>query len=236
MSMTALMDFLLGWLETISTKVPTSWFVMIGAFLEEVVAPIPSPFVMTMAGTLSKAAGDHFMTLIYLAIIGAFAKTVASWIIYVVSDKAEDIVIGKFGKMIGISHKEVEKMGGYLNKGKRDWIVMLLLRAVPIIPTSPISVLSGVLKINMVVYSVTTLVGYAIRNLFYLYFGYTSLEAAQDILGGLDQAETLAKVIIVLLLGIAIVWFYIQRQKENSMQNMLNKFMGMFKKQGKKRK
>lgn len=226
--MSSIIDFFLRWLEAISNHIPTSWFVMIGAFLEEVIAPIPSPFVMTMAGSLAATDGSPMMVLVYLAIIGSFSKTIASWIIYFVSDKAEDVVLGKFGKMVGVSHKEVEKLGSYLNKGKRDWVIMFLLRAIPIVPTSPISVLSGVLKINKVVYSVTTFVGYAIRNLFYLYFGYTSLEAAQDILGGMNQAETISEVVIVLVLGISIVWFYKQRQKENSIQNLLNRFSKIF--------
>jgi membrane protein DedA with SNARE-associated domain len=119
-------------LHRMSTSVPLPIFITVGAALEEIIAPIPSPLVMTLAGSLSASAAQPLSYLFYLAIIGSLAKTAASYVVYVISDKAEDVVLTKFGRFLGVSHKEVEKFGAQLSGGWTDNLVMLALRAHPL--------------------------------------------------------------------------------------------------------
>lgn len=214
----------ISYLHDLSAITPLPWFIVVGAFIEEVIAPIPSPLVMTLGGSLAASAERAFPYLFYLAVIGSLAKTVASYIVYVVSDKAEDLVLNKFGRFIGVSHKDVEKIGSQLSGGWKDDVVMLLLRAVPIIPTAPVSVVSGLLKINLRTFFWTTLVGYAIRNFFYLYLGFTSVGALDKVNAGLDSFETIGYVIIAIILLALVYYFYKQRQDENILQKLLRFF------------
>lgn len=219
--MSQIFEPIIEYLGAFSQTVPLPIFVSVGAAIEEIIAPIPSPLVMTLAGSLAAAAGAHWLTLLYLAIIGSLAKTVASYIVYVISDKAEDLVLGKFGKFLGVNHKEVEKLGSQLSGGWRDDLVMLALRAIPIIPTAPVSIISGLLKIKLPTFFWTTAVGYTVRNYFYLYLGSTSTHALESLNEGLGSVEKIGYLIIfVLLVGIAI-FFYKQRQDDNIIAKLL---------------
>lgn len=212
---------IIEYLHSFSQTVPLPIFVSVGAAIEEIIAPIPSPLVMTLAGSLSAAAGSHWLTLLYLAVIGSVAKTLASYIVYMVSDKAEDLVLNKFGKFLGVNHKEVEKLGSQLSGGWKDDLVMLALRAIPIIPTAPVSIIAGVLKIKLLTFFWTTAVGYTIRNYFYLYLGATSIGALESLNEGLGSVEKIGYLILfVLLVGIAI-FFYKQRQDDNIIAKLL---------------
>lgn len=219
--MSQLFTPIIEYLHTFSQTVPLPIFVSVGAAIEEIIAPIPSPLVMTLAGSLSAASGAHWLTLIYLAVIGSLAKTVASYVVYVVSDKAENLVLGKFGKFLGVSHKEVEKLGSQLSGGWKDDLIMLALRAIPIIPTAPVSIISGLLKINLVTFFWTTTVGYTIRNYFYLYLGSTSIGALESLNEGLGSVEKIGYLIIFVLLIALTIFFYKQRQDDNIIAKLL---------------
>jgi membrane protein DedA with SNARE-associated domain len=219
--MSQLFTPIIEYLHTFSQTVPLPIFVTVGAAIEEIIAPIPSPLVMTLAGSLSAASGSHWLTLVYLAVIGSLAKTVASYIVYVVSDKAEDLVLGKFGRFLGVTHKEVEKLGSQLSGGWRDDLVMLALRAIPIIPTAPVSIISGLLKIKLTTFFWTTAVGYAIRNYFYLYLGATSIGALESLNEGLGSVEKIGYLIIFVLLVAVAIFFYKQRQDDNIIAKLL---------------
>lgn len=209
------------YLHTLSGTVPLPIFVTLGAAIEEIIAPIPSPLVMTLAGSLSAASGNAMIYLAYLAIIGSVAKTVASYIVYVVSDVAEDLVLNKFGRFLGVSHKEVEKFGSQLSGGWKDDLVMLALRTIPIIPTAPVSIIAGLLKINVATFLWTTVVGYAVRNYFYLYLGATSIGALESLNEGLDSFENIGYLIIFGLLIVLAIFFYKKRQDDNIVAKLL---------------
>lgn len=221
-------DPLIAWLEQLAQQVPLTWFTFIGAFLEELIAPIPSPLVMTTSGSIAASQNMGIAMLFLAAVIGSLGKTIASYFIYVISDRAEDFVLKNFGKMVGVSHKEIEQLGKYLNKGWRDDFILFFLRAIPIMPSAPVSVISGVIKVNMRTYLTATFFGNIVRNMFYLYLGYVSLAAYHSIAEGLDTAETVAKVVLAGGLVLATAWFYKKRQSETGITGILNRLQRLF--------
>ncbi len=210
--MTHLINTLLAW----SQSVPVEIFTIVGAFLEEVIAPIPSPLVMTTAGSIAKAAGHPWIFLLWLTFIGAISKTIGSLIIYVLADKGEDIVVGKFGKFLGISQADIQGMEKYIRSRTREDVMLFILRSLPIVSSALLSVLCGVLKINMRVYIITTFLGTLIRNLFFLVLGYAGVEAYQSLLGGVDVLETVTKVLMVAVVAGVIGWMYWRRWKNRT--------------------
>jgi membrane protein DedA with SNARE-associated domain len=199
-------------LEAIAQTVPLPWFIFLGAFIEEVIAPIPSPFVMTLGGSIAASQSAPVQYLFVLAAIGAFGKTIGSWLIYLISDKAEDVIIEKFGRILGVSHKEVEGIGKLLNQGVRDDVVLFLLRAIPIMPTAPVSVVSGIVKLRMRTYLVSTFLGLLVRNMFYLYMGFSGVGALHAINADLDSWEKLGYVVLFGIFAALVVWFYLKRR------------------------
>jgi membrane protein DedA with SNARE-associated domain len=196
-------------LTSYANMVPLEIFVFAGAMIEEILAPIPSPIVMTIAGSLAEAQNQTWSYLILLALIGAVGKTLGSYILYLVSDKLEDIVVGKFGKFFGLSHKEIESLGKHFSGGLRDDIIIFLARAIPIVPTAPVSIVCGAIKVRLRTYLVSTFLGTIIRNMFYLYLGYVGLAGYEKVVGQFESIEKIATVTIGLILvgGVAVIWY-----------------------------
>lgn len=214
------MQSLINWLEAFSQQVPVTWFVFIGSLLEEVIAPIPSPLVMLLGGSISAGQGSPLLFIGLLALIGAVSKTLGSLLIYVISDKAEDVVIDKFGKFLGVSHTDTEGLGKFFGQGKRDDIAIFLLRAVPVMPTAPVSVIAGLIKIDLKTYLVSTFLGLVVRNLIYLYLGYTSLGALESLSEGFDSLEKIGYLILAVFAGVVLLWMYRKRRQGSVLTTM----------------
>jgi membrane protein DedA with SNARE-associated domain len=214
--MTDVVNYLINLLTDFAKLVPLPFFTFFGAMIEEIIAPIPSPLVMTLAGSLAFAAGNNWIYLFFLAILGSVGKTIGSYVIYVISDKAEDVIISKFGKFIGVSADDVEKISARLNSGTRDDIVLFLLRAIPIIPTAPVSVVCGLIKTKLKTYLLATFFGTAVRNIFYLYLGFTSVNAIESINSDIDTWEKLGYAIVLILVAVVFLYIFKLKRRNNN--------------------
>lgn len=209
--MSQLIQPIINFLHFTANILPLPAFALLGAIIEEIVAPIPSPLVMTLTGSLAAADGRSPIYLIFLIFIGTIGKTIGSLIVYFIADKGKDIIVGKFGKVLGVSHREIEAIGKHLNKGWKDDLFLFLLRAAPIMPTAPVSIVCGLLKINLRTYIVSTFFGVALRSIFYFYLGYTGVGALESINEGVGGLEKIGY--LILLIAITGVLFVIYRNR-----------------------
>lgn len=208
-----ILSYLINLLHDLAVLLPLPLFTVVAAFIEEVVAPIPSPLVMTLAGSLAASAGQPLPYLLGLALIGGLSKTFGSWVVYLLADKSEDIVMGRFGRFLGISHREVEAFGRHLHKGRRDAWVIFLLRAIPVIPTAPVSLVAGIIKLQLRGYILATFWGTLVRSILYLYFGFTSVGALTALNEGLEDLESVGYLVLALLMAGLIAYFYYLRSR-----------------------
>lgn len=200
-------------LEALATKVPLEVFVLLGSLIEEIIAPIPSPSILTLAGSIALSQEKTILFLVWLAILGSVGKTLGGLVLYWIGDKAEDIISHKWGKFFGISHKHIEHLGSKFHKGHRDILLLTFLRALPIFPSAPISIGSGVIKLPIKVYLLGTFLGTIVRGFIYIYLGYTGVELLKGLSTQLDQTETLIQIAIVLILLLIIAYSYWKRHK-----------------------
>lgn len=207
------MQTIISWLENLAQQIPVTWFVFIGSLVEEILAPIPSPLVMMLGGSIAESQGSPLSFILVLALIGAVSKTLGSMVIYVLADKAEDVIVGKFGRFLGVSHSDTEGLGKFFGEGKRDDIAVFLMRALPIIPTAPVSVIAGLVKINFKTYAISTFLGLLVRNTIYLYLGYTSIGALDSLSEGFDSLEKIGYMILAVIGVLALLWMYRKRQQ-----------------------
>lgn len=203
-------DSLVHTLTIFANTVPVEIFVFIGSILEEIVAPIPSPFVMTTAGTLLAAQSAPMSYILVIALIAALGKTIGCVVFYVLADKAEDIVIKKYGKYLGFSHTQVESIGKHFNGSYTDDLLIVFLRALPVMPSTPVSLVAGFLKIDIKAFIRSTFIGNFIRSMIFLYIGFEGLHAATE---GIDSLESLVKIVVVLALGAVVAFVYYKRGK-----------------------
>lgn len=202
------------YLIELANIMPVELFIVIGTFIEEVIAPIPSPLIMMTAGMIGFEQAYGLIGLIWLAVVGSASKTTASLMLYYIADKLEDVFLGRWGNFFGIDHEYVENVGKKLHKGGKDYWTIFWLRAIPIVPTAPISVLSGFFKVNLKAYIVATFAGTIISNMFYLYIGFSGVEFISKYQAGLETGEDYVKFIIVALMFGAVVWYKLKKPKK----------------------
>lgn len=209
---------IMQWLETLAQTVSLEVFVVVGAFLEEIIAPIPSPFVMTTAAVLAQVQNLSVWNLGVLVVLAAIAKTASSVLVYVIADKAEDFVLTRFGKFFGISHQHIERLGFFLTKTWFDDVMLLVARALPVVPTFPVSFGAGVIKYSMRSFILMTFLGTILRNILYLwiaYFGWTYFQALKDDL----WSHPLWLALGVILLLALVIW--VLRAKDTLWEKIL---------------
>jgi membrane protein DedA with SNARE-associated domain len=200
------------WLENMAQAVPLPLFVTVGGIVEEIIAPIPSPMVSTLAGSVTQAQQLGFLYLLWICALATFAKTIGAWLFYVLGDKLEDLAVPRFGKYIGVRHEDLEKFGGYFQGTAKDEVILCVLRAIPVMPSTPISLICGILKIRMRTFLLATYVGFYVRNLTFMLLGYTGLAAMDSLMAGIDTTETVLKLAIVLG-GLGVLgWLYWKRR------------------------
>ncbi len=202
-----------AWVEQLATQVPIELFSFVGAFLEEVIAPIPSPLILVTAGSLAFTQGKSYAFLWWICVVAAVGKTLGSWLIYFIAQKLEDLFVNKFGRFFGVAKQDIEKLKARFKGGWKDFAILTFLRATPVVPTSPVSVGCGILRINLKSYLSATFLGTVIRNIFYAYLGYAGLKAYESVLAGFDKVETILQIFAVLAVAGLIFYFYRQRKK-----------------------
>ncbi len=212
-----MIDFFITNLYSLSEIIPLPLFVFSGAFIEELIAPIPSPLVMTLGGSLAKSQGHAYVLLFFLAFVGAVGKSIGGYIIYKFAHLLNAVLVGQWGKYIGVSQKQILAMSEKLGQGPKDAVALFLLRATPIVPTAPVSFAAGILQLDLKTYLISSAAGLWVRNIFYLYLGFTGTQALENINNDLDSFETIGYgIILLLIIAIFIYIFKKRRDQENS--------------------
>lgn len=199
-----IVETLINLLEQLAEHVPVELFAFFGSFIEELIAPIPSPIVMTLSGTMVESNGSPFWYLFVVAVIAAIGKTIGAIVLYLIADKAEDFILVKLGRYIGVTHKQIEQIGDRFQGTPRDYATLLVIRSTPIIPSAPISLICGLIALPKRLFIISTFFGTIIRDFVYLYIGFTGLSAAEEITHGIEGTSS----IITILLGLVGVGIF----------------------------
>jgi membrane protein DedA with SNARE-associated domain len=192
---------------------PLELFVFVASFIEEVVAPIPSPTVMVLSGSVAAIQDYTIFGLIVIAIIGAIGKTVGAIIVYFIADKAEDVVIGRFGAYFGVAREDIENLGKKLQGGLRDYTVLTVLRALPIMPSSIVSVGCGVLKIPLRLYIVATFIGTILRDGVYLLVGYLGIDMLTSLVKQSSHIESYVEIAILVIVFLFAGYYILKKRR-----------------------
>lgn len=193
-------------LHLAAEKLPLEWFVLAGSFIEEIISPIPTYAVMATAGSAAHVQGDHVGWIFVLAIIGALGKTVGSFLYYILADLFEDVIMPKYGKYLGVTHQDIEAIGARFHKGAPDVWALVGLRVIPVIPSVPISILAGLIKVPARVFIWTTMLGNTIKNVAYLFMGYFGLEVFRRVWHESAFLGHIFEVGLLLAAGIFVGW------------------------------
>jgi membrane protein DedA with SNARE-associated domain len=132
--------------------------------------------VMVIAGTLLYAQEKSIFEIILVVFIATVAKTLFAVGFYQLAALFEDRLPTSFLRWVGYDRDVVRDRVEHFSKGKRDDVVLLLLRLLPILPSLPVSLVCGFLKLDYKTYVWTSFVGFGIKNAGQLLIGYYGLE------------------------------------------------------------
>jgi uncharacterized membrane protein YdjX (TVP38/TMEM64 family) len=198
---------------SLAEHMPLEVFSPVVSFLEEIIPPIPSPSVMFATGSMALVQGYLFSGLLILTLLGAVGKTLGASVAYFVADKVEDLLSKGISKFIGVTHAQIESFGSRLGRGSRDYVILIVLRALPIVPSSILSLGCGLLKVRFKLFLISTFIGSLFRDFLYIYLGYIGTTVAISFLKKTTSTESIIQVIIVFLIIGVLGLMYFRRKK-----------------------
>ncbi len=185
--------------------------VFIAAFLEEVVAPIPSSLVAMFAGFFLIPVEYSFLQAIitaffHVAIPMALGITVGSALFYAAAYFGGKPLIIRYGKWFGLSWTLIEKTEKKFTKGSMDEIVLLVLRSVPFVPSVALSAFCGLVRYPLKTFLILTFAGSLIRASIMALIGWQVRDAYVVYANFTSTIETLSLVVIALCIGAFILY------------------------------
>ena len=202
-------------LTALAYVIPLPLFVFIASAVEEIIAPIPSPFVMLVGGSLASVQGYALPGLILLALCGALGKTLGALGVYAIVRKAEEATLPRLERYFGVTEAHIAALGAKLGRGSRDYLVLTLLRAFPFMPSVVVSVGSGLVGVPMRLYIVSTFIGTIVRDSIYLYAGYVGAALLMTYIGHAERASTLIEIITLALVAYVLIRLYRKHRVRN---------------------
>lgn len=146
----------------------TGLMLFLTSFLNELVAIFP--YAVVLAGQMAfLESGISTTFLIKLIVFVAIPVGVGSALgvipVYALAYIGGKPAIEKFHKYLRFSWNDVEKIGHRMTGHWYDEIIFLLLRSIPILPSLPLSIAAGILRMRLVPYIVLSIAGMIIRML-----------------------------------------------------------------------
>lgn len=127
--------------------------------LESAAVPIPSEVTMLFGGALASAAfvGEgRQLDLYWVAVVGAVANVVGSWLAYAVGAIGGRPLIDRFGRYLLIRPHEVDRAHAWFDR--RGDVTVFVSRLLPVVRTF-ISLPAGVARMSLGKFTLYTLLG-----------------------------------------------------------------------------
>lgn len=136
------------------------------SFLNELIALFP--FAVVLAGQLlfiehSFSIAMIAKLLVYVALPVGLGSSLGVLPIYILTYFGGKPAINKLQKYLRFSWHDVEKVQKRFKGEWYDEILFLALRVIPVLPSFPVSIAAGILRMKFMPYLVLTTVGFIIR-------------------------------------------------------------------------
>jgi membrane protein DedA with SNARE-associated domain len=179
-----------------------AWSVFVGVIIEEVIIPIPSPLIQMAAGFIlvdsTLTFAEAFIPMTFIIVIpAAIAATIGSFFAYAIGFFGGKPVIKKFHRFLDIEWAELDSTSRKLSKGRKTWINIIILRLIPIVPMSLVSLAAGVLRLSWKKYAAATFIGAIPRAYILGYLGWFVGNEFMTIAMQLDSIENAVFVLII---------------------------------------
>lgn len=145
-----------------------AWGVFFISAIEEIVIPMPSSFSLLAAGFFLIPVGGLMGAtvleiIVKIAIPAGLGFAVGSLFPYALAYIGGEPIINRWGRWIGVSWRDVEKINRYFKGNYMDELALTGLRVLPVVPSGLISVACGVVRYPIRNFLMTTFLGSGIR-------------------------------------------------------------------------
>ena len=181
--------------------------VVILMMLESMVAPVPSEAVMPFAGFLVVTGQFTFAGVVFFSTLGSIFGSLISYYIGYYGGRP---LVDRFGKYLLLDHHHLEVTEKYfIKKGE---ITIFISRFIPII-RHLISIPAGMGKMNVIKFSIYTIIGAALWNSFLTYVGMKLKDNWKEVMKYSSVIDKVVLVIIVLVCVYGAYKFFQTRKK-----------------------
>ena len=170
--------------------------VLILMMLESMVAPVPSEAVMPFAGMLIGDGQFTFTGVIFFSTLGSILGSLISYYLGYYGGRP---LVERFGKYLLLNKHHLDVTENYFRK-KGDFTIFFC-RFVPIV-RHLISIPAGIGKMNILKFSIYTIIGAALWSAFLTYVGFKLKNNWNEVL----KYSSVIDIVVVLLLGLLFVY------------------------------
>lgn len=191
--------------------------VFIASIIEEIIPPIPSAAVQGMGGLLLMLNEPFsllglFKLMLIVSVPAALGVCVGSLPYWYLAQKYGIEIIEKYGKYLGTSKSDWEKLEAKLAESKNDEYFFVAARALPIVPAIVLAIYSGAVGMSFLKYFFLSFIGIMIRATVLGSIGWLlGSQFLKNISEIIDAIEKIALLAILAGLGYLIYRNYLKK-------------------------
>lgn len=178
--------------------------------LENVFPPIPSELILPLSGFLVIQTSMELPLVIVSATAGS---VVGAFVLYGIGrllsqDRLESFFDTRPMRLLGFRSDDVSKAIGWFDR--RGQITVLLCRCIPVV-RSLISIPAGTAKMNVVRFSLYTLIGSAVWNSVLCSLGYAAGGAWETVTAQVEGFSGIIKIVLIVIAVIVVAFWAVKR-------------------------
>ncbi|MFP3897478.1 MAG: DedA family protein [Anaerolineales bacterium] len=215
--MFALFDRITNWIIfSIGDNGPL--FIFLGGLIEQVIVPIPSPLITMAGGFLLIEQNVPLLqalqeVLFKVSLPYTAAAVLGLGIVYFIAYFGGKALIDRFQGWLGFSWRNIEQLQAKFQGNWWDGVLLVALRAIPVIPISLVSGVAGAIRFPIFKFYLLSAIGVLIRSFLLGLIGWQTGEAYQAMAEGIEQIEDYVTVGLVLLIAALLFWGYRRRER-----------------------
>lgn len=175
--------------------------------LESMIAPVPSEAVMPFAGFL---VFEGMFSFTGVVAVSTLASITGSLISYAMGSKGGEPFVRRFGKYLLLDESHLEMTGRFFAKYGDKTI--FLSRFIPVV-RHLISIPAGAGKMNLLKFSIYTVLGAGLWNAFLTWVGYVLKENWSEVRKYSEVADVFVVTLILAAAGFFVYQHFRRRQK-----------------------
>lgn len=214
-----MIDSLTQIISVLSQTLPLEAMALFIGIISEAIPPIPSFPMLVTLGAFAKAQAYSLPAIFTLALFSAAGKTLIGIFIYILVDKAEDVFIAKYGAYFNIKPGQLEAFGEKFGKRKSDYFFLTLIRSIPFLSSTIITVAAGVVRIPFKLFVTTAFFGYFIQDSLYIYIGFTGINGFRHYFDEILSLNIFIKCSIIIAVISLLVYLYLRQRSKLKAKN-----------------